>query len=237
MLKPKSFLPVTWARAVAVMGSVGFHSMVLAFALRHPGWDMAGPDAGGDQGAAFFVEAAPEPPGPPAAVEEPDAAVSPPDAAEALTPPPLLQPAPAAEMILPLETTAQRAGAGAPPKPAVHAGHHGAASGRAGKLAGSGSGHGGGGGGTYMAPSYLRNPAPAYPREARMAHREGTVVLDVTVSADGRPEDVEVARSSGDPEMDRAAVAAVARWSFHPAMAGGQAVAARVEVPVRFRLK
>ncbi len=100
-----------------------------------------------------------------------------------------------------------------------------------------GAGNGcGGGGGTYVAPSYLNNPPPAYPLEARLSRREGTVLLIVTVNEEGRSAEVAVLRSSGDKAMDRAAVAAVTRWTFHPAMAGGRTVAARARVPVRFRL-
>jgi len=62
-------------------------------------------------------------------------------------------------------------------------------------------------------------------------------MLTVTVTLDGRPADIEVLRSSGNADLDRAAVAAVRRWIFHPAMAGDRAITARVEVPIRFRLK
>ena len=91
--------------------------------------------------------------------------------------------------------------------------------------------------GALLPPSYLRAPAPPYPPAARKAHREGTVVLQVTVSADGRAEKVVVSRSSGSPDLDEAAIAAVRTWTFRPAEVNGQRVGTTVEVPVAFRLK
>jgi protein TonB len=108
---------------------------------------------------------------------------------------------------------------------------------RMGKPVGMGGGNGRGSGGIYVAPRYLKNPPPAYPLAARLSGREGIVLLAVVVNEEGRVAEVAVLRSSGDAALDRAAAAAVALWTFHPATAGGRTIAARVEVPVRFRLK
>ena len=61
-------------------------------------------------------------------------------------------------------------------------------------------------------------------------------MISVEVGADGRAESVSLRRSSGVPALDQAALAAVRRWTFEPARAGGMAVSSRVEVPVRFSL-
>ena len=95
------------------------------------------------------------------------------------------------------------------------------------------------GGGAQMAftpPSYRRAPAPAYPAAARAGKLAGTVLLRVSVSADGHAQSVAVRRSSGHAVLDAAAVRAVRAWEFEPARTGGLAVAALVEVPVRFVL-
>jgi len=84
--------------------------------------------------------------------------------------------------------------------------------------------------------AYLDNPRPAYPRAARRARMEGRCLLEVAVDADGATRSVRILRGSGYALLDRAAVAAVEHWRFLPARRGGQAVAARVEVPVRFHL-
>jgi protein TonB len=63
------------------------------------------------------------------------------------------------------------------------------------------------------------------------------VLLSVLVSETGLPKEVKLARSSGTPILDDAALEAVKGWKFVPARQGEQAVAAWVEVPIRFRLE
>jgi protein TonB len=78
---------------------------------------------------------------------------------------------------------------------------------------------------------------PIYPDAARRRHEQGEVLLRVEVTADGHPTAVTVARSSGFAVLDAAAMAAVQQWYFHPATRGGVPIAARAEVPIRFRLQ
>jgi protein TonB len=66
--------------------------------------------------------------------------------------------------------------------------------------------------------SRFRNLPPAYPPEAMRRRQEGTVRLVVHVSTEGTPILVELAGSSGHPSLDKAAVDAVGRWRFRPAM-------------------
>jgi protein TonB len=80
------------------------------------------------------------------------------------------------------------------------------------------------------------NRAPAYPAIALRRHETGRVMLRVSVSAHGRPVEVDVAQSSGYPILDSAALSAVRQWQFIPAMQAGTAVAAIAEVPVRFQI-
>lgn len=85
---------------------------------------------------------------------------------------------------------------------------------------------------------YAQAPAPAYPRDALRDGVEGSVLLKVLVDIDGRPLDVQVARSSGNRSLDRAAREQVLqRWRFRPAMQAGRAVQAIGLVPVEFRLQ
>lgn len=86
-------------------------------------------------------------------------------------------------------------------------------------------------------PSYLKNPPPRYPEEARQAGQEGVVLLRVAISASGKAEEVVVYRGSGFSVLDEAAVRAVSKWRFRPAkVAGGIPVASSAEIPVRFQL-
>jgi protein TonB len=60
--------------------------------------------------------------------------------------------------------------------------------------------------------------------------------LAVTVSPEGRPLQVSLAKSSGHPLLDEAALVAVRHWTFDPARASEIAVTSDVVVPVRFSL-
>jgi protein TonB len=84
--------------------------------------------------------------------------------------------------------------------------------------------------------AYLNNPRPNYPLAAQRRGDQGTVLVRLTVTADGLARNVGLARSSGHPSLDAAALAAVAGWRFVPARQGTQAVDAPYEVPVVFKL-
>lgn len=86
--------------------------------------------------------------------------------------------------------------------------------------------------------AYDRAPPPPYPPMARKRGQQGEVLLRVQVDELGRPVAVEVERSSGHRMLDRAAREHVlARWRFHPATVGGEAVKAWARVPVAFRIQ
>lgn len=85
--------------------------------------------------------------------------------------------------------------------------------------------------------AYLSNPAPEYPRLSRRMGEEGRVMLRVHVSAEGRPLEVTIAKSSGFTRLDEIARDTVLRsWRFVPARQGDQAVAGTVRVPIDFSL-
>lgn len=90
---------------------------------------------------------------------------------------------------------------------------------------------------TIARPDYGSNPPPEYPRRARKQGWQGTVLLRVAVSSTGAPSAVTVARSSGYPLLDDAAIEAVLRWRFRAARRGDEPVESTVEVPVTFRLQ
>ena len=84
---------------------------------------------------------------------------------------------------------------------------------------------------------YLRAPPPVYPRDARRAHVEGSVLLQVLVDIDGRPLQVDIRQGSGNRRLDAAAREQVmAHWRFRPAMQDGRAVQAIGLVPIQFKL-
>jgi protein TonB len=63
------------------------------------------------------------------------------------------------------------------------------------------------------------------------------VLIQVSVLGDGRVGSARVASSSGHGSLDRAALKAVKRWRFRPALRGGKPVTATLMVPVVFRLE
>jgi protein TonB len=81
------------------------------------------------------------------------------------------------------------------------------------------------------------NRKPDYPPAAKQRGQQGRVVLRVEVSAAGAPLSVTVLSTSGHDLLDKAALAAIEQWRFHPATRAGAAVAGAVDVPVQFRLE
>ncbi|NND72235.1 MAG: energy transducer TonB [Rhodothermales bacterium] len=75
-----------------------------------------------------------------------------------------------------------------------------------------------------------------YPDLARKAGLEGTVVVQIVVNPDGTPSDPQVVKSVAEV-LDNAAVEAVMKQRFKPGKQRGRAVAVRMAMPVKFRLK
>jgi protein TonB len=87
------------------------------------------------------------------------------------------------------------------------------------------------------APSGGYQVRPSYPSTARRLGIEGTSMLRVYVSAEGRVTDVQVDQSAGHPDLDRAAAEAVRRWKFEPGRRGSEPVGMWVRLPVQFVLR
>lgn len=80
----------------------------------------------------------------------------------------------------------------------------------------------------------ISRPAPRYPPQALRRNIGGSVRVQVTVAADGSVERLQLAEGSGNRDLDRAALEAVRRWRFKPAMRNGQAIMSTVIVPLEF---
>jgi TonB family protein len=79
-------------------------------------------------------------------------------------------------------------------------------------------------------PEVLESPPAEYPVDATTS---ATVVTQVTVDVTGHVTTAEIAESGGKA-FDDAALAAVRRWTFRPALRNGQPFAARIRIPFRF---
>jgi protein TonB len=89
---------------------------------------------------------------------------------------------------------------------------------------------------SFTRAGYAYNPRPHYPEEARREGWEGEVLLRVLVDSEGRPESIELSRSSGFEPLDQAALQSVQSWRFHPARHGERQVESWVKIPIVFRL-
>ncbi|MGI8560878.1 MAG: energy transducer TonB [Luteimonas sp.] len=84
------------------------------------------------------------------------------------------------------------------------------------------------------APVAIATPAPRYPASALRRGESGEVLLRIEVDPAGMPYSMDIVRSSGSRELDRAALVAARSWRFRPALRDGQPVSASVDVPITF---
>ncbi|MGH8155106.1 MAG: energy transducer TonB, partial [Rhodanobacteraceae bacterium] len=85
--------------------------------------------------------------------------------------------------------------------------------------------------------SYKNRNPPQYPIQAIRQGQQGTVILDVTINAQGEVIDVKVEKSSGYRVLDQAAVAAARKWRFNPGIQNGKPSGGVVRIPVNFNLQ
>src|SRR6202171_4456700 len=102
--------------------------------------------------------------------------------------------------------------------------------------AGTGGGHFRAGVNGVGSPQCIYCPQPEYSDEARKAKYQGTVLLDVTVTADGRVLNPQVLKGPG-LGLEEKAMAQVKNWKMRPAVGpGGKPVNCRVQIEVTFHL-
>ena len=77
---------------------------------------------------------------------------------------------------------------------------------------------------------------PVYPPRCLRMGLEGIVKVRVLVGENGVPQEVSVARSSGESLLDEAALEAVRQWVFKPATRNGVPARAYAVVPIEFKL-
>lgn len=106
---------------------------------------------------------------------------------------------------------------------------------------GHGSGHGTGTGVTAspaVPPRIIKSYQPAYPSAERNAGIEGTVVIRFLIDQNGNVEDVTLINSSGNANLDNAAVSAGYKWRFSPAKNnGGSPVRCYASIPITFKIR
>ncbi len=85
-------------------------------------------------------------------------------------------------------------------------------------------------------PEMLDNRPPSYPHRAYVERLEGTVILQILVTAEGKVGSLEISTSSGHPILDAEAMQAIRSWRFAPARRFGRPIPYTVRLPVRFML-
>ena len=83
-------------------------------------------------------------------------------------------------------------------------------------------------------PRAVFQTSPQYPSEMRSKKVEGQVTLIFVVDASGKVDDARVEKSS-HPAFEKPALDAVRQWKFEPGVKGGQRVACKMRVPIRFQ--
>jgi protein TonB len=93
------------------------------------------------------------------------------------------------------------------------------------------------GGGMDSPPTPVNRLPPQYPSALLKKGIGGKVVVSCVVDESGNLSSSRIKQSSGQPELDKAALAAVARWKFKPATRGGRKIKATCNIPFTFEVR
>lgn len=85
-------------------------------------------------------------------------------------------------------------------------------------------------------PRAIRTFPPQYPYLAKRDNIEGRVMLKFVVDTDGLPRETQVEESEPEGVFDEAAMKALERYRFKPAIKNGKAVLCIVRLPISFQL-
>lgn len=84
---------------------------------------------------------------------------------------------------------------------------------------------------------YQDTPSPEYPYASRQRGEEGRVLISVEILENGSAGQLILKRSSGYPLLDQAALKAVRKCKFHPAVRNNVRIRSWGDVPIRFKLE
>jgi protein TonB len=88
-----------------------------------------------------------------------------------------------------------------------------------------------------LSAKMLSAKPPTYPIDSRRLHEQGTVILTVLLSVEGRVSDIQIAQSSGFDRLDHAALAAVKAWRWAPIVRNSAPVMVQGRVRIPFVLR
>jgi len=85
-------------------------------------------------------------------------------------------------------------------------------------------------------PVPLKAIRPKYPKAAKEAGIEGTVIVQVFVNEKGRVTETVILKGIPDSGLDAAAIKAIEKVKFRPARKGNKKIGVWISIPVNFRL-
>jgi TonB family protein len=88
----------------------------------------------------------------------------------------------------------------------------------------------------YTPPHFKVQVKPSYPDSARAKHETGTVFVKVLVGADGKPEQVSIAKSSGHKDLDDEVLRVAKLSTYTPAVRDGKPTLAFYDFSYQFTL-
>jgi len=91
--------------------------------------------------------------------------------------------------------------------------------------------------GRFATSRYRETPPPVYPETARHQGHQGLVLISVEILESGSVGQLLLKKSSGHPLLDQAALQAVKKWKFVPAVNNNVRIRTWGDVPVRFVLQ
>ncbi|MFH0802561.1 MAG: energy transducer TonB [bacterium] len=86
----------------------------------------------------------------------------------------------------------------------------------------------------FSEPILLIKSEAAYPPIARQNEWDGSVVVEISVSSEGTPEECKIIATSGHPALDQAALEAARKTKFRPASQEGKPVVCLVSLTYSF---
>jgi|GEM_PF-803155 len=89
---------------------------------------------------------------------------------------------------------------------------------------------------TFSPPKLKSSVNPRYPKKYQSSGREGWVTVSMMIDQQGKPYDVRVVGSSGDPKFEKETLRVVPRWRFEPATLGTEKIDAAVRNGISFAL-
>jgi protein TonB len=83
----------------------------------------------------------------------------------------------------------------------------------------------------------LNNPPPEYPWSMRRRRLEGSVLVEVTILADGTCGEATIVEDAAHDAFGKAALESVRKWKFQPATRGGRPVESKLRLRFTFKLQ